>query len=252
MVALARHRLLMLDYDGTLAPFAIERHEAGPMPRALDLIRRIAARRGTWVAIVSGRPLAELRRLVGLLPARYVGEHGWEWLESDGTVVRGALDPPTAAVIERAEQVARDAGWGALIERKRSAVVLHTRTLSTTEARSVEAACAATWSALAIPGRVAVDRMDGGVELRARARNKGTAALSLLAQSPPGTLGVFVGDDVTDEDAFDALRGRGFGIRVGDWSGPSLAMGRVPSCQAVTGFLEDWLRVVGAAPGAAT
>jgi trehalose-phosphatase len=240
MVALARHRLLMLDYDGTLAPFTVAREEARAPRRTLELLERIARSTHTTLAIVTGRPLLELERLVGDLPAIVVGEHGWERRAPDGSIVRRALAPAVAAKLEAADRAARDCGWGELLERKRSGVVLHTRALPGARARELEASCMHEWQPLAVAG-VALDHIDGGVELRARERNKGTVVLSLLSQAAPGTLGVFVGDDVTDEDAFEAVSEWGFGVRVGDVHEPSIAQGRLASSDAVGAFLEAWL-----------
>ncbi|HEY7728059.1 MAG TPA: trehalose-phosphatase [Candidatus Eisenbacteria bacterium] len=249
-VSLARGRLLMLDYDGTLAPFRVARHEARPSARTLRLLRAIAGSAHTSVAIVSGRPLREVERLIGALPAVFVGEHGWERRGRDGRVDRVPLAHSVSATIDEAERAARSLGWGRWLERKRSAVVLHTRAMPEAEARDVRDRCVALWRPLAAPGHVSVDRIDGGMELRARGRNKGLVALSLLSESPPGTLGVFVGDDVTDEDAFDALRDRGFGVRVGGGDRPSLALGHLPSPDAVPDFLEEWVRVTEPPEGA--
>lgn len=249
LVSLARHRLLMLDYDGTLAPFRAERDEARPLPRSLELTARIAAATHTSVAIVSGRPLPEIEGFLGPIPAVFVGEHGWERRAADGSIARRPLPRSVAATIDRAEQLARAAGWGAWLERKRSAVVLHTRGLPEERAAEIQERCAAEWRGLVHGVHVSVDRIDGGVELRARGRNKGTVVRSLLSACPPGTLGVFVGDDVTDEDAFDAVREQGFGVRVGDSDRPTLAMGILPSCEVVGDFLEKWLAVAAGANG---
>ena len=243
MVALARHRLLMLDYDGTLAPFVVARGEARPLPRTLELLRRIAGSAHTTVAIVSGRPLLEVEQLIGKLPAIFVGEHGWDQRAPNGEVIHRPLSHSVAATIDAAERLAQDAGWSGFVERKRSSVVLHTRGLPEDRARELQDRCAEAWSRLAAGGHVAVDRIDGGVEFRARGRNKGTVALSLISQSVPGTLGVFVGDDVTDEDAFDVVRELGFGVRVGGDDRPSIAQGRLASCESVPEFLSEWLRI---------
>ncbi len=246
MVAVARHRLLMLDYDGTLAPFVEERDKAVPVPEALSLLRKIASMTLTSVAIVSGRPLAEVEGFLGDLPAVFVGEHGWERREPHGEIIRRPLDTSVGTTIAEATSAAEAAGWGDLLERKRSAVVLHTRGLPDDRAHELQDECARTWERLA-DRRVAIDRIDGGVELRAREGNKGTVALTLLTQAVPGTLGVFIGDDVTDEDAFDVVRDWGFGVRVGPTNEPTIAQGRLPSCEAVSAFLKEWLRVTEAA-----
>jgi trehalose 6-phosphate phosphatase len=239
----ANHRLLMLDYDGTLAPFRADRGRAVPHPRSLELVREISESRHTSVAIVSGRPLAEVERLAGPLRAIFVGEHGWERRAADGSVARCELDPRVSKALAQAEEAARKAGGGELIERKRTGVVLHTRRLPREEARILEDRYAGEWARFAHDLPLSVDRIDGGIELRARGRDKGTIVRELLGGSPPGTLGVFVGDDVTDEDAFAAVAGRGFGVRVGTSPRPSGAAASLPSCEAVADFLAEWLRV---------
>ena len=245
MVALAGHRLLMLDYDGTLAPFEVDRDRARPLPRSTALLGDIAAAAGTTVAIVSGRPLAELERLLGPLPVTVVGEHGWEKRMPDGLVVKCPLPTQQKQVLDRAEHLARRKGLGSHLERKRTGIVLHTRGLAPPVARDHEEETLSLWSPLAADGSSRLGRIDGGVELRLRGRDKGTAVLSLVSQAPPGTLGVFVGDDATDEDAFAAVQEWGFGVRVGESDRPSLAAAWLPSCSAVTAFLEEWLRVTG-------
>lgn len=248
LVVLAQHRLLMLDYDGTLAPFRVERSEARPLDRSVELLLRLARTGHTDVAIASGRPVAEVEHMLGGLPAIVVGEHGWEQRDRAGALVQRPLEPEVTAGLDAAEQFARDSGWGGWIERKRTAVVLHTRGRDPALAAEVQERCRAAWGRRVEAGRLAIDRINGGLELRAIGYHKGTVVLSLLSQSRPGTLGVFLGDDVTDEDAFEAVRDRGFGVRVGDTDRPTAAQGTLPSCEAVAEFLEHWLRMLG--PGA--
>lgn len=243
LVTLARHRVLMFDYDGTLAPFRVERHEAHPTPEAVELLRRIAATGHTTIGIVSGRPLLEVERLVGNVPAHFVGEHGWERRAPDGSLLLRPLPPPTQEALARAVESSRGRPWSARLECKRTAVVFHARGLPEAEAAEWTSECEAAWSEIAKEGRVSLDAIQGGLEIRARGCNKGTAALSLLTHAPDGSIGVFVGDDVTDEDAFDALRDWGFGIRVGPRVGPTTAMGTLPSCDAVPAFLSEWLQL---------
>lgn len=245
LVSAARHRLLMLDYDGTLAPFMVNRDQAHPDPAAMEPLRRIAVTAHTSVSIISGRPLGEVEQFVGPLRAAFIGEHGWERRLSNGLLVRGPMDREIADALQEGERIARAAGWGDLLESKRSAIVLHTRALAAERAAELQRLCSVAWLGLCRSGRMIIDHIDGGVELRARGRDKGTAVMSLLSQAPDGTLGVFVGDDVTDEDAFEVVQARGFGVRVGDPAIPSLAMGRLPSSEAVALFLEKWLVICG-------
>lgn len=240
-VAEAPARLLMLDYDGTLAPFHPLRGEARPLPASLERVRRIAEGGRTRVAIVSGRPLREVEGFLGPLRAAFVGEHGWERRTAQGELVQEPLAPAVEAALGQAVRLAGQAGWGDQVERKRTAIVLHTRALPPARAEAALAACLAAWQPLAFQAAVAVDRIDGGLELRARGRHKGTVVEALLRAAEPGTLGVFVGDDVTDEDAFEAVRAQGFGIRVGEPDRPTLAAGSVRSCLEVPALLDRWI-----------
>lgn len=240
----AGHRLLMLDYDGTLAPFRTAREQAVPWPRSLERVRAIAAAAHTTVAIVSGRPLAELIPLLGPLDAEFVGEHGWERRDRGGDIVREPLPAPLRAQLEAAAAQAEAHGWAARLERKRTALVLHVRDLPPARSRDVLARAAEAWSAPALPPQFRLERIDGGLELRACGHDKGTAVRRLLSRQAPGTLAVFVGDDLTDEAAFAVVREHGFGVRVGERPRDSLAQASLPSYRAVPAFLDAWLAAV--------
>jgi trehalose-phosphatase len=243
MVSLASHRLLMLDYDGTLAPFRAVRTAAKPLPASRRIMQRMARRRHTTIAVVSGRPVREIETLLGQFPGMVVGEHGWEHREPGAPLVCAPLPPPAVAALDEASRRATEAGWGERLERKRSAVVLHTRSLAPAPATALQTRCLRMWRDLADSAAVRMDRTNGGVELRARGRDKGTAVLSMMSRMPPGTLGVFVGDDVSDEDAFDVVREWGFGVRVGRREG-SRAMAWLESHASVPEFLVTWRSIL--------
>jgi trehalose-phosphatase len=244
-VRLAGHRLLMLDYDGTLAPFRAAREEAVPWPRSLERLRAITAGAHTAVAVVSGRPVAALLSLLGPLDADVVGEHGWERRDRGGDTAREPLPAPLRAQLDAARARAEAHGWGGRLERKRSGLVLHVRDLPPARARDVLERGAEAWSGPASHPQLRLDQIDGGLELRARGHDKGTAVRRLLSRQAPGTLAVFVGDDVSDEAAFAVVREHGFGVRVGERSRDSLAQAALPSYRAVPAFLDAWLAAVG-------
>lgn len=242
-VSLAPHRLLMLDLDGTLVPFAIARDHAVPAPETLSLLERIAATGATTLAVISGRPLTELSRALGHPTWTLFGEHGWEMRDGDGPVVRHALPPGVATILDRAEQVARAEGFGDRLERKRTSVAVHTRGLDTGRAGEIESAVTRSWTPLAAQAPMRPMPFDGGVELRVTGRDKGVAVRELLARERPRTLAVYVGDDRTDEDAFAALPPDGIGVRVGALGVSSTASVRFETPEDVARFLARWLEV---------
>jgi len=251
-LASAPHRLLLLDYDGTLAPFRADRREAVPLPEALRLVTLIAERPSTTVAIVSGRPILELDPLLGEAGRRLmvVGEHGWELRPPGGPILQHPLPVEAWLGLDRAAQAAAARGWEELLESKRTAVMLHTRGLHDREAAAwFERECRELWGADAAAAGLRLSEVDGGVELRVPGRDKGTAVREILLSSPAGAYPVYLGDDATDEDAFEAVRERGLGIRVGPEERPSRAAGRIVSCEEVPLFLVEWLaQPVGAGP----
>jgi len=249
-VASAEHRLLLLDYDGTIAPILARYEDAPPLPRIPPLLDALASLDATSVTIISGRPISDLERLLGPRPVTLVGEHGWEIRRPDGLVFREPLPPDAGAALERAVAGATDAGFAGHLERKRCSVVLHTRSLPPERAREVEGTCAGLWEIEVGHGGLRLDRTGGGLELRAASRTKGTAAQEILAASWPGSLAVYLGDETSDEEAFAVVEPEGFAIRLGPGERRSLAPWRLPSVEAVAVFLETWLNVARASGSA--
>ena len=243
----APHRLLGLDYDGTLVPFRIERMQATLPSGARVALRRIAAGGRTTVAVVSGRPVAEIAALVPLPAVRLVGEHGWEMAMPSGGVRTHTPVPAARAALDRAWREAVKHGWAERVERKRTGMLLHTRGLDAAEVPGLRDECARVWGAYAAADTLRLVTTDGGLELRAVGRDKGTAVRDLLAELPAGTLPVFVGDDVTDEDAFGAVQEIGFSVRVGR-PASTRADALLASPAAVTEFLDAWVRQLEAGP----
>lgn len=243
LASAAPRRYLMLDYDGTLAPFRVDRDEAVPLPAALARLRAIAVAGGTSIAIVSGRPVHEIEILIGPFPATLVGEHGWEQRKPTSEVVRHPVPERVAGALKRAASTAREHGLGGNLECKRASIVLHTRAFSPSEAESLERKAGELWCDMCYVPGLRLTRIGCGLELRASSYDKGTAVRELLAQSPQGTFPVYLGDDQTDEDAFREVLAGGFGIRIGPSERVSYARGRLASWSDVTGFLDRWLEL---------
>ncbi|HET6372832.1 MAG TPA: trehalose-phosphatase [Candidatus Polarisedimenticolia bacterium] len=246
--AAAAHRLLMLDYDGTIAPLRVDRKQTAPDPVSVGLLKEIASGRATTLVIVSGRPVREIEPALGPFSAQIVGEHGWEARAPGGELVCHPIHEASQTALCEAAAMATALGWARCLEIKRASVVLHTRGLPPEEAAKIERICEAAWRRWAGSGPLRLARVNGGLELRVLGRDKGTAVEDLVRVCVPGTLPVYVGDDETDEDAFGQVRELGLGVRVGPPRPDSRARARLESLEEVGEFLRMWLALIEGRP----
>ena len=227
---------LFLDFDGTLVPIAPRPQDVSVPPWVLPVLQSLSSRLNGALAIVSGRPLAQLDAFLAPWRPPAAGAHGAEWRGASGRTQRQLSDPPPAVVHVAQGLAAVHAGL--IFEAKPSGFSLHYRARP-----ELEVVCAdALFAALtAVPEAVAAWQWLHGhcvFELKQRSVSKGRAVRILLAQAPfAGRLPVFVGDDVTDEDGIEAVQAAGgFGVRVG--SGTSEARYRLADTDAVGAWLS--------------
>jgi trehalose 6-phosphate phosphatase len=237
---LSGRRFLALDYDGTLAPFHPDPMQAFPLPGIPELLKKLSERSDTTLAIVSGRPLREILELLGDLTVVVVGSHGRELRKIDGSLT--AIEPTDKQRegLEAALHLAIQEGFEQHLEKKIGSIALHTRPLSPQRAAEIEKTAFAKWSALAQHYDLECMDFNGGVEVRCTGLNKGDVLAKLLDLQPLGTFSVYIGDDITDEDGFREIKGRGIGIRVGEPTTATSATGFLASCEAVRDFLRAW------------
>jgi trehalose-phosphatase len=215
-VARAPGRLLMLDYDGTLAPFDIDPGRAVPYPEVAAVLDDIVTAGGTRVVVVSGRPAAELPPLLGLAkPPEIWGSHGWERVRTDGR--REVEQPGSAArqaLADASEAIGGAMPSGARLERKLASIALHWRALPAPAAEALGRRAREAWKPIAGGGAVELLPFDGGLELRTVGCNKQYAVKAVLSETAEDHAIAYLGDDITDEDAFRAVRTRGVGVLV--------------------------------------
>lgn len=207
---------LFLDVDGTLLEIA-SRPELVHVPCELPvLIARLSGQRQGALALISGRPLAELDRLFGSWCGAAAGVHGVDRRRADGTLDR-IHDRASEAALDRIRPklaALAAGGSGLIIEDKGATLALHYRAVPGREPEiraSAEVLQREAGAALRlIKGKMVV-------EFQPRNANKGSAIAAFLAEPPfVGRRPVFVGDDATDEDGFAEVNNRGgFSIRVG-------------------------------------
>lgn len=236
-----RRVAVFLDYDGTLSPIVDDPAAAVIDDRTRAAVARLAQVATT--AVVSGRDAPDVRERIGLDGLVYAGSHGFDIRGADGTVTddgRGAPFVPSLDAAEAALTRALADVPGVHLERKRFTLAVHVRRVPRDR---VPAALATVEEVL--EQHPDLRRADGKevVELRPDLDwDKGHAVLHLLGALPDGgeTVPVYVGDDLTDEDAFQAIRGRGLGIVVrGDEDRPTAADYRLDDTGAVADFLDD-------------
>lgn len=201
--------LLLLDFDGTLVPIA-EHPDAIEVPVELPRLLAGLGAAGHAVYIVTGRRGEFVRERLGD-GVPIIGLHGLEWPGEPVPARHPALD----LLSERASEalVREPALEGALIEDKGLSLALHYRGATARE-RAHERLLALAESA--IFGRSELNVLDGHcvVEVRPREASKANAVRRLVEKYPDRTP-IFMGDDVTDEEAFAALGPLGLGVRVG-------------------------------------
>ena len=240
-LARAQSRVLLLDYDGTLAPFSVERDGATPYPGVRQVLSDILLAGHTRMVIISGRMLKGLTELLDMsaLPEIWA-THGWERRTVDGRYHLAPVPQTAREGLERALQGVREAGLDAQSEVKPASVALHWRGFTVAEADSMNRWARATWGPLMQSHSLELHDFDGGIELRVPGRDKGTAVRTVLAESPANAVVAYLGDDLTDEDAFLALPPDGLGVLVRPQFRPTAASAWIQPPEGLLSFLKRW------------
>jgi trehalose 6-phosphate phosphatase len=242
--------LVCLDFDGTLAPIA----ESPSTPRITQAndraVRALSARPDTRVAIISGRALDDLVPRVGIDDVVYAGNHGLELSVGDEVVVHpaAAQQVPT---IQRAREILEQrtaAVPGAHVENKRLSLTLHYRQVPANRVPEIERAVESfedvPWDGHSAEGTVPFRIVSGKQSMEIRPDvdwDKGAAVTDLQRRVPVDWRTAYVGDDTTDEDAFQVLDEADFDVFVG--TDRTAARYRIPEQEQVAPFLS-WLHRV--------
>ena len=242
-VAQAPESALLLDYDGTLAPFQSRRDQAYPYPGVAQVLQEIVRDRRTRVVVVSGREATEVLPLLNVHPSPEVwGVHGLQRLKPDGSTEMPQLDERTLHGLSDAE---RWLGYQELLhtaEFKAGSIAVHWRGLSDNDTEALRARVRLGWRPIAMERQLDLLEFDGGLEIRARAADKGEAVRAFLEEIGADAPIAYLGDDNTDESAFKALQGRGLTVLVRPKWRTTAAQFWLKPPEELLDFLGLWLK----------
>lgn len=232
---------LLLDYDGTLAPFQTDRFHAYPYPGVIPILDRIIQANKTKVAIISGRPIKEIQNLLSPLENLEIwGAHGLEHISADGIYERAEIDPEVLSILQQAEDWLHQTELMSAAEIKPGGIAVHWRGLSEKEIERIQGHIQKGWSRFNDAPGIKLLSFDGGVEIRAAYPNKGDAIHAILAGLDSTIPIAFLGDDLTDEDAFRVLGNRGLSVLVRSDYRETAANAWLQPPQELIAFLESW------------
>jgi trehalose-phosphatase len=204
----APHILLFLDFDGTLSPIVAQPDMAQLPPETKNILTRLARQNKISVAIISGRALADVRARVGIEHLIYAGNHGLEisgpgihFIHRQALAGREALQQLSAQLAVKLRHLT-----GVEVEQKGLTTSIHYRRAAAAEVDEVVKTIQALGVEASSLFRLTTGKMI--YEIRPRVDwHKGAAACWIRAQlGYPNPLSIYLGDDVTDENAFVELQ----------------------------------------------
>lgn len=239
--ATAKKPLLLLDYDGVLAPFHRDPDQASPSTRIRNILKKLGDE--AVVIVISGRSRTDLEDWLGDLPISLVAEHGMYTRKATNKKWYGTpYEAPKywqriiQPVLEKYAQKAP----GAFVEAKASSLVWHYRKTTPYYAQKYLIVLKQALKAYVKKSNLEMRQGNKILEIRPHGVNKGTSAIAWVNKiSPDFTLAV--GDDYTDEDMFTSLAGDAHTVKVG--RGRTAARYRVQNTEAVADMLEAFIKV---------
>jgi trehalose 6-phosphate synthase/phosphatase len=236
----ATRRLLFLDYDGTLVPFAYWPFDAAPPEGLLAVLGKLSSVPTQRVMLVSGRPRAELESWFGRIRGLWLAaEHG-ALIRDPATAEWAPLHPTAPAVwkprVHTVLQHFVDRTPGSFVEEKEYSLVWHYRMSDPEFGDWLANELVATLEELLTETELRAVRGHKNVEVRLSWANKGEA-VSRMEALWPADFRLGIGDDRTDEELFERLPRDAWTIHVGE--GPSLARFRLDSPAGVRRLLGE-------------
>ena len=206
---------LLLDYDGTLAPFRRERDRAYPYPGIKEILVKLINRAKIRLIIISGRPVDHIIKLLQLETYPEIwGCHGSERYAPGGEYTLTELPPEAESNMRKALRAVERTGLKEFCEEKPTSLAVHWRGLPPGKKELIRKTAEEEWSGLTGENGLTIHEFDGGIELRPSKINKGHVIRKLIEEADESDQILYFGDDYTDEDAFRALTVRGISFLV--------------------------------------
>jgi trehalose 6-phosphate synthase/phosphatase len=211
----ATRRCILLDYDGTLAPYQKLPSLAVPSEELIQLLKDLTSEEANEIVIISGRDVNTLEKWLGKLPVNMIAEHGaciklkhGEWKE------QVALNTEWKEQVRPLMQLFVDRCAHSFIEEKKSTVAWHYR--NTNQELGFMRSRELRNSLLQLTANTPLQVIDGNkvLEVRMVGVDKGASAITMIGNIDPDFI-LCIGDDATDEDMFKALRDRAHTIKIG-------------------------------------
>ncbi len=218
------HLLFLADYDGTLTPIVSRPAEAILSAEVRDKLGALAKTPSVSVGIVSGRALGELKSMVGIDAIYYAGNHGLEIEGPNITFISREAEVARAEMGEIAKQLSSSLGRidGVLVEDKGLSLSVHYRLVKPGEEDTVADIFRRTTASWLGAGRIRITSGKKVWEVRPPIDWHKGKAVQVIREQIQSLLGlkemltIYLGDDTTDEDAFQVIhRPRGWSILVG-------------------------------------
>lgn len=244
------NRVLFLDYDGTLAPFRENPEKAKPYPGVPELINKIMKIPENRLVIISGRWTKDLKPLLSLekIPEIW-GSHGIERLLPDGTYEIDEMDETALQGLTNFDDWIEENDLDKFCEAKPGSLALHWRGLEQNIIEEIQQMAHPVSENISRKYGLQLYEFDGGIELRVPARDKGDAVKTILAETNGHPCAAYLGDDLTDENAFNAIKGVGLAVLVRTEFRETNADVWLKPPEELLEFLSNWAKTTGGKNG---
>lgn len=240
-VGLASQRVLMLDFDGTLAPFEKDRDKAKPYDGVEERLGNLMKSGHTRLIIISGRVIDDLKQLLDFdnYPEMW-GVHGAQQYLPDENITRLVISRRVADDLIEAEKWAKKEQLTSFIEKKPAGLAFSWQGRTGEEKEKLQNAMKKFEKLNQIGTSLVLHEVDGGVEMKSDTISKEHAVKSILKDLPIDSAIAYLGDDLTDEAAFKVLKGRGLCVLVRSQNRATAADVRIDPPEELFDFLDRW------------